>query len=101
MVITGTISIISFITLIIIVALYANIMSVVTIINILIIAFSIFIIGIYSAMQSEWKYLNFESLFVPNIKNYIFAVYIFSIRKLKCLHCGIKKYCKKVMSENN
>ncbi len=105
MIVTGVISIVSFITLIMIVTLYTEVISLPAKIIIIIIACSIFIVGLYSTMQNErtigyYKCSNCGTLFVPAVRDYTFAVHMASTRKLKCPHCGIKKYCKKVMSKD-
>ena len=105
MIVTGVISIVSFLTLIMIVAFYTEVISLTAKIIIVTIAVLIFIVGGYSVMQNErtigyYKCANCGTLFVPTMKAYIFAVHMASIKKLKCPHCGIKKYCEKVMSKD-
>lgn len=106
MIVTGVISTVSFLTLIMIVALYTEVIDLAAKIIIVAIAVSIFIVGLYSTMQNErtigyYKCTNCETLFVPTMKDYIFGPHMLSTRKLKCPHCGAKKYCKKVMSKND
>lgn len=105
MIAMGTISTTAFLTLIIIVAFYSNVISLPAKISIVSIASVIFIIGLYFTMQSErtigyYKCSNCNALFIPNMKEYIFTSHILSTRKLKCPHCGAKKYSRKVMSKD-
>ena len=106
MVVTGVISVVSSLTLIMIVAMYSEMMSLAAKMLIVMIACGIFILGIYTAMQNErtigyYKCINCNKLFIPSFLEYVFGLHKMSTRKLKCPHCGIKKYCKKVMSKED
>ncbi len=104
MIVIGVISTVSFLTLIMIVALYGQSMSLIAKIIIVTIAIGIFVVGLYYAMENErtigyYRCSNCSFLFVPSMKEYIFGLHMLSTRKLRCPHCQVKKYCKKVMSK--
>ncbi|MFI3227994.1 MAG: hypothetical protein R3Y09_11405 [Clostridia bacterium] len=88
MIVTGIISTVSFLTLIMIVALYTEVIDLGAKIIIVAIAVSIFTVGLYSTMQNErtigyYKCTNCATLFVPNMRDYIFGPHMLSTRKLK------------------
>ena len=104
LIITEIISIGSFLVLIMIVVLYTDVISLQIKVIITAIAVVMLNIGIYFGIKNErtigyYKCPNCNTLFVPNIKEYILGAHIFSTRKLKCPNCGMKKYCKKVMTK--
>ncbi|MFV0517408.1 MAG: helix-turn-helix domain-containing protein [Aminipila sp.] len=106
MIITGVISVVSFLTLIMIVAFYSEIMSLPAKAIIIMIACGIFAVGLYTTMQNErtigyYKCSHCNKLFIPSFSEYVFGLHMMSTRKLKCPHCGTKKYCKKVMSKDD
>lgn len=99
----GGIAGVSFITILLVVVLYTDVISLPVKIILSVIACSIFIVGLYVAMQGErtigyYKCRHCGELFVPGFAAYTMGVHLLTTRHLKCPHCGRKSMCKKVFA---
>lgn len=100
----GIISSISFLTLMIIISYYGSVFPLYVSIPIVIIGISIFIYGMYVAMEGErtigyYECKNCKETFNPTFKEYTKAMHIFSTRRLTCPHCKKKNWNKKVYTK--
>ena len=102
--IIGVISTITFVTLLLVVCFYTDVITLPIKIVLMIIAISVFGIGLYVAMWGDrkigyFKCRNCNELFTPTFMQYNMGMHLLSTRYLKCPHCKIRTWCRKVMTK--
>lgn len=100
----GLISIISFVTLLVVVTAYAEAISNQAKGILVFIACAVFSVGLLALLEGGrtlgyYRCLHCEETFVPSFVNYTVAMNMITKRRMRCPHCGKRRWCLKVLTK--
>lgn len=100
----GLMSIISFVTLLVVVIAYTDVISNPVKGILVFIACVVLLVGLLALMEGGrtfgyYKCLHCEETFVPGFINYTIAINMVTKRRMRCPHCGKRRWCLKVLTK--